>query len=511
MHVSSADTDTGRKAEFSLKTLRESDQIDFGLVESLASIVGPSNVISDFDARLEYAQDKLPYAKYRVRSGYVAATVPRAVVRPGNTGEVAALLRLAGREGFHVIPFGSGSGVLGGALPLSREVVLDLRGLDRVIEINATDGTATVQAGLNGGEFEKKLNKAGWTCGHYPQSMLISTVGGWAACRGGGQATSRYGKIEDIVTGMEVVVPDGRIVRVKPAPRRAVGPSVKDLFIGSEGTLGVITEITIRIWKLPEAELAMCCAFPDLDSALHSARQIMQAELRPEIMRVYDAAESEHRNEGLKEFADKPFMGLFAFSGLKPLAEVEKNEALAIIERNGGVVSSDLPFRKWKENRYVSLSDSWSRKGWFMDTIEVTAPWSRVPELYANAAREVRAIHPGIFFGAHWSHAYPDGVCQYMTFRLPPMPDAEALPLHARVWDIVQGMTIDHGGSISHHHGAGVFRNRWMAHEHGNALELIQTIKDALDPQNLMNPGKLGLRAAAGAIELLPVMEDPEV
>ncbi|MDF2374563.1 MAG: FAD-binding oxidoreductase [Rhizobiaceae bacterium] len=484
----------------SLANLRKSDRIDVKLIELLASVVGGANVVSDFDERAEYAQDKLPYAKFRVRSGSVVATVPSAIVRPKDAHEVSAIIKLVQREGIRIIPVGGGSGVLGGTVPLAHEVMLDLTRLSKVADLNVTDGTVSVQAGMFGGELESVLNEAGWTCGHFPQSMLISTVGGWAACRGGGQASSRYGKIEDIVTGIEVVLPDGKLIRVKSAPRRAVGPSVIDIFVGCEGTLGIITEVTLRIWRLPEVDIPLCCAFPDLESALLSARQIMQAELRPEILRIYDAAETQLRDEGNNEFSTHPYMGMLSFCGLKNLAQVERDEALSIIERNGGIISSEEPYRKWRENRYVSLSDKWTTEGWFMDTIEVTVPWSRVLDFYSRVETEVRSIHKDIFFGAHWSHAYPDGVCQYMTFRLPPMPDAEALPLHSKVWDSVQQTILDCGGSISHHHGIGIFRGRWMAKEHGDVLQIFQKLKDALDPKNLINPGKLGLLAPSDAL-----------
>ncbi|MFZ1743623.1 MAG: FAD-binding oxidoreductase [Pontixanthobacter sp.] len=500
-----------RQGDQSLVALRRMDTVDRVLVEMLAKVVGAGHVMSDFDERAKYAQDKLPFAKYKVRSGFVAGTVPSAIARPKNSAEVSAIAKLAQRENFRLIPVGGRSGVLGGTVPLSNEVMLDLGRLDSVVDFNTVDGTITVQAGLFGGDLEKFLNDSGWTCGHFPQSMLISTVGGWAACRGGGQATSRYGKIEDMITGIEVVLPDGRIIRVKPAPRRAVGPSITDLFVGSEGTLGVITEVTLRIWRMPEVNIALCCAFRDHASALISTRQIMQSELRPEIIRIYDATETHQRVEGVKEFDTHPIMGMYSFCGLSGLAIAERDEALAIICRNGGIATSDTPFRKWHESRYVSLSDTWTSKGWFMDTIEVTVPWSRVLQLYEMLAEAVRAVHKDVYFGAHWSHAYADGVCQYMTFRLPPMSDAEALPLHASIWETVEQATLDHGGSISHHHGIGVFRNRWMEKEHGDALTLIQQIKDVLDPQNLINPGKLGLRAPADAVSLPPARTESKV
>lgn len=490
----------GRASSFS--ELREAGGANEALMSELARIVGADHVHGDFDTRLEYTRDSLPYAKYHARSGRAPATLPSLVVRPGGTEEIAKILELSRERRFRIVPVGSRSGVLGGAIPLVGEVMVDVTRLDRLLQLNAVDGVAVVQAGMNGAAFEEALNAQGWTAGHYPQSLTISTVGGWAACRGGGQASSRYGKIEDIVTGLEAVLPSGKVVHVHAQARRAVGPSIKDIFIGSEGTLGIITELTLRIWKLPEFEEGVVCGFPTVEAALNAARRIIQAELRPAIVRIYDEAETAPRIENLRGFETTPVMSFFAFSGLRELAEVERKLALAIVAEEGGVVGPSAPYENWRKDRYVSASAPWTEAGHFMDTVEVAAPWSRIPAMYRFMCDAISTIHPDLHFGSHWSHVYADGACQYMTFRLPPMPDEQALPLHARVWDILQEAALAHGGSISHHHGAGAFRNRWMRKELGGGLDLLQQLKDAIDPDNLINPGKLGLRPAPGAIEI---------
>jgi len=421
-------------------------------------------------------------------------------VRPADTAETAGIVALLRGRKQPLIPAGTGSGVLGGAIPLCEEVVVDTSRMDAILRIDTENQLVTVQAGMNGGDFEAALNEAGWTAGHYPQSINISTVGGWAACRGGGQASSRYGKIEDITTGLTVVLPDARILRVGPVARRAVGPSVKDLFIGSEGTLGIITELTMRIWPLPECVEDLVVAYPDLATAARTARRIMQAELRPAIVRIYDEEETRARTANLAFFRGLPVMTFLSFSGRRVLAEVEKALALEIVAEEGGKIGPSDPMEQWRATRYVSASASWTEKGYFMDTVEVTLPWSRLVEGYERMAEAVRDISADVHFGAHWSHVYPDGACQYMTFRLPPMADDKALPLHSAIWDRLQTIVLDCAGSISHHHGVGVFRGKWMAREHGIGLEIIQAVKDAVDPDNLFNPGKLGLRQIQGAV-----------
>jgi alkyldihydroxyacetonephosphate synthase len=477
-------------------------ELSSGSLDAVAAVVGVGNVVTDAETRATYARDRLPFGIFRARSGGLPGTLPSAVARPKDAYEVARLLALSAEKGFRIIPYGLGSGVLGGTTPLAGEVMLDLQRLDRLIEIDEFNGLATVEAGMNGGAFEKALNEAGWTCGHLPQSIHISTVGGWAACRGGGQASSRYGKIEDIVVGLKAVLPDGRPIEIRPVPRRSVGPSLVDLFVGSEGTLGVITELTLRIWRKPEVERGVVLAFPNLPAAWAAARRIMQAELRPTVVRLYDAIESAERTEGLEVFARKPILAIMMFSGARAMAAAEEEAALAIAAGEGGEVTGDAPYLHWQENRYQSYSAKWQAAGYFMDTIEVCARWSAIPGLYENARAAALAICPEMHFGAHWSHVYADGACQYMTLRLPPMPDETGLALHARLWDAIEGVTLDAGGTTAHHHGAGVFRNPYLKRELGTGLEVLQAIKDALDPDNRLNPGKLGLRPPAGAVEV---------
>lgn len=472
------------------------------LAQALAAIVGADHVIADADGRRAYAHDRLPFANFRERTGRLAGVLPRLAVRPGSAAEVAALVGYARAHKIQLIPYGNGSGVLGGAIPLAQEVMVDLRRLDRIVSVDPINATATVEAGMNGAAFEAALNAEGFTCGHLPQSIEISTVGGWAACRGGGQASSRYGKIEDMVVGMKAVLPDGRMLEIAPLPRRSVGPSLRDLLVGSEGTLGIITELSLRIWKKPEVERGVVLAFPSLDAAWTAARRIMQAELRPTIARIYDGAESAERTEGLEVFRTHPILAVMVFSGAEPMVTAEQDMAMAICAEEGGQIAPDGPFHHWKANRYVAFSQKWQAAGYFNDTIEVTGNWSALPGLYAAIAAAVREIYPQIHFGAHWSHIYPEGACQYMTIRLPPMDQAQALPLHARLWDTIEGLTLDHGGSIAHHHGVGVFRNPWLARELGAGLDVLQAIKDTLDPDNLMNPGKLGLRPARSAVDV---------
>lgn len=473
--------------------------IDERLAELLAGVVGTQHVLSGFAERLAYARDRLPYATFAVRDGLLPAALPRCVAQPGSAGEVAAILALARREGAPVVPFGAGSGVLGGAVPLGGEITIDLKRLDALIGIDEVNGLATVQAGMNGARFETALNARGYTCGHLPQSLHMSTVGGWVACRGAGQASTRYGKVEDMVVGLKAVLADGRMLEIRPVARRSTGPSLRDLIVGSEGALAVITEVTLRIWRRPEVELPLVLAFSSLDAALDAARLMLQGELRPAVLRLYDEEESAARNCGLAAFADRPILGIFQFCGPARLAEVERALAREIADSVGAVAVDDTPYQHWQAHRYESYSAKWQNDGYWMDTIEVTLPWRDLAATYRRMRTAALALCPEMHFGAHWSHAYPEGACQYMTVRLPPVSRDRALALHRGVWDAIEEMTLAAGGSIAHHHGAGLFRSPYMRREHGETgLAVLQAVKDALDPDNILNPGKLGLRPRAG-------------
>lgn len=470
-------------------------------IAGFAEIVGAEHVLTAPEQRRRYAHDKLPYANFRAREGALVGTLPSLVVRPADTQELRRVVARAAELGLPLIPYGSGSGVLGGTIPLGGEILVDLQRMCRILEIDRENGLVRVEAGMNGGAFEAELNALGYTAGHLPQSLTISTVGGWAACRGGGQESSRYGKIEDIVVGLEAVLPDGRLLRVRPLPKRATGPSIRDIVVGNEGTLAIITELTLRLWALPEAEEVLVLALPDRPSALGLARRIMQAGLHPRLVRLYDERETAARTEGIAAFGERPVMANIVLCGEASLVAAEAALVRAFAAEADAVETEHRPFEEWRAKRYDSISKLWQDRGYYNDTIEVTVNWSRAAALYDAIASGVAAIHPQAHFSAHWSHVYAEGVCQYMTVRLPPMPQAEALPLHARLWQLLEGETLAHDGSIAHHHGSGLFRGPWMDEELGVGMDVLRAIKQAIDPANLFNPGKLGLPARPDAVD----------
>ncbi len=462
-------------------------------IEALRRIAGREHVLTAFPERLAYARDRLPLANLRFRSGLLPAGIPAAVVQPGSYAEVQDVVRLAVEHAVTLVPWGLGSGVLGGALPDNDALVVDLRRLDRVLAIDRHDGLVTAQAGTNGAHLEAALEEQGLTCGHYPQSMRISTIGGWIASRGSGQASSRYGSIEEMVVGMKVVLPDAALLDIRPAPRRSTGPGLIDLFIGAEGTLGIVVEATLRAWPQPQHETLHAVAFPDVVAGLEAFRRIAQSGLRPIVARLYDEAESARRTGAASPFDGRPCLAILAIGGIREVAEAEARAALAICATQGGVVAPPEPAIEWHRGRFGSVSSRQLSRGRMMDTVEVAARWSALPGMHEEMKASALAVNRSIEFGAHWSHIYPDGACMYMSVVFPETDPATQEHEHAAAWDAIMRVCLARGGTISHHHGIGSWKARWLAEELGVGQELLQQIKSAVDPGSIMNPGKLGL------------------
>lgn len=459
----------------------------------LQSLTSLSRATDDFDRRVEHSRDRLPYGRFRHRSKQLTVGLPSAVVEPSDVQEVVKVMKFANDHKRPIIPYGLGSGVLGGTVAMNDEVVVGLGRMNKLIEIDEINCIARVEAGMNGGAFEQALNEHGFTCGHYPQSLHMSTVGGWAACRGSGQSSSRYGNIENMIVGMKVVLPDGELLKVRRAPRRSVGPSLIEMFIGSEGTLGMIVELTFRIWRLPDCEISQVVVFPDLQHGLDALRNVMQAELRPAIVRLYDEAETLRWSGGELPVPTHPIIGTLAFSGHRAVAEAEAQAALDLCQAQGALLVDDAPFHNWKKIRFESYSDEYVNAGGFYDTIEIAAPWSVLPTMYAQIRSNVMIKYPMVLLNAHWSHVYSDGACMYMTVKFPAMPDEEGFAIHADIWEMVTSQCLNLGGTTSHHHGIGYFRNKWFIEELNAGHDVLSKLKEALDPHCIMNPGKLGM------------------
>jgi alkyldihydroxyacetonephosphate synthase len=455
------------------------------------------------DDRAEAGRDWWPLAIGWATAGQVPAR-PAVVVRPVDTGQVAGVLSLCHEAGVPVTASGGRSGVCGASVPVFGGVALDTGGLAGIGEVDADSLVADLRAGTFGPDVESGLRTGhGLTLGHWPQSMDLSTVGGWLACRGAGQYSNRYGKIEDMVIGLEVVLADGRVVRTGGhAPRSATGPDLTQLFVGSEGTLGVITEGRFRVHPVPDGEGRRVFGFPSFADGLDACRRILRRGATPAVLRLYDGTESG------RSF-DLPATNVLIVLDEADPALVEATLAVVDAECAGADVLDTGLVDRWlgHRNDVSALAPLW-RAGIVVDTVEVSARWSVLPDLYHRVLEALGAVEGTLVASSHQSHAYTDGACLYFTFAgRPPDHDAgESAPDAAKwagryyreAWDEVTAATLAAGGAISHHHGIGLNRGRFLSEALGTGFSVLASLKQTLDPRGILNPGKLGLDSPFG-------------
>jgi alkyldihydroxyacetonephosphate synthase len=463
-----------------------------------AVIARLSGVCAEVDAgagaRLAAGRDWWPIAmRWAVEE--TVPSRPAVVCRPSSAGEVAAVLRVCHDARLPVTAFAGGSGVCGASIPVFGGIALDVTGLAGIAGVDDSSLLVDVRAGTFGDVLEDRLRADhGLTIGHWPQSVALSTVGGWVACRGAGQYSTRYGKIEDMVAGLEVALADGRLIRTGgTAPRAATGPDLSQLFVGSEGTLGVITEVRLRAHPRPPAERRAAYRFPDFAAGLDACRRILRRGATPAVLRLYDEVESERSFEidgAALIVLDEGDAGL-----IEAVMRVVADEA------SGGEQLDAALVGRWLEHRNeLPPLESLVRAGIVADTIEIAASWRALPRIYGAAIDGLRTLEATIAASAHQSHSYTDGGCLYFTFAgRPDDPGvAAAEAYYVAAWDAVMSATAGAGGALSHHHGIGLNRGRYLPAHLGGAWDVLTALKSALDPHQILNPGKLGLPSPFG-------------
>ena len=452
-----------------------------------------ADVRLDDSARTDSSRDWWPLAMVWARDGEVPAR-PAAVVRPASVDEVRAVLAACNDARVPVTAAAGRSGVCGAAVPVFGGVVLDLTALAGIVSVDDESLLIDVLPGTWGDSLEEELRSAhGLTLGHWPQSIELSTVGGWVACRSAGQYSTRYGKIEDMVVGLEVVLADGRVITIGgTAPRGATGPDLAGLFVGSEGTLGVITKARLRVHPVPTGEGRRAYAFASFADGLDVCREVLRRGATPAVLRLYDHRESRRSFDvedgnvliALDE-ADQAVVD--AVIGIvDDIAAAYRGERL-----DDGLVDRWLHHR----NEVSGLADAINRDV-VVDTCEIAGRWGALAGLYERAIADVKAVPGAWVCSAHQSHAYTDGACLYFTFAGQREGDADGF--YRDVWDALTRATQDAGCAISHHHGIGMNRARFMREAWGDAFDTLVTVKQALDPNGILNPGKLGLPSPFG-------------
>jgi alkyldihydroxyacetonephosphate synthase len=390
---------------------------------------------------------------------------------------------------------GGRSGVCGASVPVFGGVVLDMTGLDTIHEVDQRSGVVEVGAGVFGPDLERVLNTHhGLTVGHFPQSFDLATVGGWVACRGAGQFSTRYGKIEDMVVGLEVVLADGRIVRTGGAPAAAVGPDLDQLVIGSEGTLGIVTAVRLRAHPVADEVRRAAYHFPTLTAGFEACRRILRRGATPAVLRLYDAVESARGRGGDGESCSL----LVLDEGDARIVDATMDVVDDVCTELGSAGDEQL-VRDWLAHRNdTSALQGLTRKGFAVDTMEIAAPWSRLDEIHQATTAAVLEVPHALAASCHLSHSYLDGACLYFSFAARPPAD-EIESTYRAMWDAGQRAVLASGGNLSHHHGVGLNRARFVPEALGPAFDVLVALKQALDPNGILNPGKLGLPSPFGA------------
>ncbi len=484
------------------------------LVDEFARIMGDKNLSTEHYERLVHSFGKSFHDLVRVRSGRVEAA-PDVVLYPETIEEVVALVELAGKEGIALIPFGGGSSVVGGldaADPKGRTVAtVDLTHMERLLNLNRISQLATFEAGAYGPSLEEALERRGYSLGHFPQSFEFSTLGGWIAARSAGQQSNQYGKIEHMLASCRVVTPKGDLVTLN-VPASAAGPDLDQLIAGSEGTLGLIVDATVKVHPVPEMDDIRTVLFKDFAEGCEAVREIVQSGLNLSYLRLSDSVETDmYQHLGthnmLVEIGQRALATIgygsekaaliVGAEGRASKVRREIQAAIRICRRHKGMSLGNKPSANWKRDRFHHpyLRDTMLDHGIATDTLETSITWDKALDLYHEVKAAIEGAlaeqgHRSIVM-AHLSHSYTAGSCIYFIFIYPLAVGKEVeqwWPVKRAACDAIARL----GGTISHHHGVGLDHRDWMAKEKGKlGIEAIRAVKERLDPQDLMNPGKL--------------------
>ncbi|MBD3195648.1 MAG: FAD-binding protein [Candidatus Lokiarchaeota archaeon] len=468
------------------KEIKNRDEI----VKELRDILGEKCVSTNNIDILAYTRDSSLISLNWTIEGKIAG-LPEIITWPKDEEAIIKVLEIANREKIPIVPFAEGSGVVGGAIPIQGGIILDLKNLDEIIEINEKNLTVTTQTGVNGMNLERYLNAKGYTCGHIPQSLYTSSVGGWIAHKAAGQFSTKYGKIEDIVLGMRIILPEGDKITFEPIARAATGPQLDKYFIGGEGTLGIVTKATLKIWPYPEKRNLISYAFPTMKDSLEAVRETLRENVYPAVVRIYDADETARHFEHVEKAKDK-VMTVFVCEGNQKLVDLEDEITRKMCLKNSGIDCGEDPVEHWFETRFkVTETSMFPPYRIVADTIEVSVMWDNAVDLYHNVVETVKQVKGNLLITAHVSHFYPNGVGFYFTFGGVPGKGMTEFDFYKSCWNATIKAVIHSGGSIAHHHGIGINRSHFMEEEWNKGYDVMKKFKNVLDPNNILNPGKI--------------------
>jgi alkyldihydroxyacetonephosphate synthase len=508
----------GEPAFSDLKVPRSNAKAAF--TKALAGIVGADNVTTDDMARVIHTYGKSLRDLVRIRSNAILRS-PDVVIYPADEAEVQRIVDAAVAENAVIIPFGGGSNIGGSLEPIPEEkrtiVSLDLGRLRQVVAIDADSGLARIQAGAQGPDLEEQLNKQGWTIGHFPDSFTHSTVGGWVATRSSGMQSDKYGDIADIARGLRVVRPGGVLV-LRPLPSTSSGPSVREMILGSEGRLGVITEVTVQVHRTPEKRDVYAYFFPNWKTGIAAMQAISESDATPSITRVSDARETgfslatSKDRKGLDKFLagtvlpglmkrkgwnlDDICLSFIGYEGGESHAKRQKSLVDAIVKKHGGMGVGKGPGILYDQKKFDTpyLRDFLLDMGAAGDVSETAAPWSKLVTLHENVYAAAQKAYDEIgikgWIMSHMSHSYHSGACLYFTFAF--VFDKDPMAEYDRVKGAIQQAFVDSDATISHHHGVGLEHSRWLADDiSAEGVKVMTGLFASADAGSNFNPGKI--------------------
>jgi alkyldihydroxyacetonephosphate synthase len=483
------------------------------LPDALIGAVGAESVLTGSEDRLRHAAGMSYPDLVRLRTGRIE-DAPDAVVVPPDAEAVAAVIAACAREGVAVVPFGGGTSVVGGVDPVrdgfERLISLDLTRL-RSVSVDSRSLTARLGPGLTGPEAERALGESGVTLGHFPQSFERATIGGFAATRSAGQASSGYGRFDELVTSVRLVAPAGEL-RTRETPHTAAGPALRELILGSEGMLGAITDVAVRVRPAPEHRRYEGWATADFESGADVVRELAQEGVAPDVVRLSDRDETRvslalSGTEGLTRRALDAYLRLrrridgciliVGWEGEREAVRRRRTLAARVLRAGGSAYLGVRPGRAWHRGRFEGpyLRDELLDLGYMVETLETAHTWTRLGELYRAVGGALAGAlegqgTPGLVF-CHLSHAYRDGASLYFTFLARRRAGEEIEQWRAAKHAACDAI-VDAGGTITHHHAVGRDHAPYMRAEVGElGLDALRAVKQRLDPAGVMNPGKL--------------------
>jgi len=489
---------------------------------ALERALGGEWVSTDALDRVVHARGKSLRDLVRHRRGDLGR-LPDVVVRPGDEDQVAATVSAALDADAVVIPFGGGTSISGSLEAQEGErrtvISLDLARLDSVLAIDEVSRLARVQTGVLGPDLEKQLNPRGWTVGHFPDSFAHSTLGGWIATRSSGMQSDRYGDIADLTRALRVLTPAGLLV-TRPVPSTSTGPSVREMVLGSEGRLGVITEATVHVRRVPRRRIILGYLFPTWEAGLAAMRDIAAGEASPSVTRVSDAYETRFsfatrkdpsildrlKSVALTQYlqrrrrfdVDAMCLSFIGYEGSERHVAGQRKLVGRIVGRHGGLCIGSSPGALYDQKKFDTpyIRDYLLDRGALADVSETAAPWSRLSTVYdtvmasAHGAFEELGVRGYVM--CHLSHSYHSGACLYFTFAFKASPSGDGLEQYDLVKSAIQQAFIDSGATLSHHHAVGTEHARWLEDDISTpGVAMLRALFDGMDPGANLNPGKI--------------------